>query len=251
MDFKSIFLLILSIAWLFLCQRWYCCWMQEACINCTDEPRNTYPIGFTKGSALPDTTYQFGDLLNRLKQDRKSDQILEISGRYHSSTQKELGFERAKNTLKLLREVFQSDSIVLRSQQSLSSNIEKEAFSPMVDIQWIPIQKLKQPDKLIVQFPNAQATLTMTDKEKNELKLIANYAKRYGSTIVSAGHTDPSGAVDMNKKFSLLRAEKVAEYLKVLGIPANQIIVEGHGSSRQIDPLDIAKNRRVEVSILN
>ncbi len=65
------------------------------------------------------------------------------------------------------------------------------------------------------------------------------------------GHTDSTGSIEYNKALSERRAKSVEDYLLNQQVPREQIaVVQGFGKSHQLDPNDMAKNRRVEVRIV-
>jgi len=251
MDFKSILILLLSIAWLLLCQRWYCCWMQEACAECSDSPINSYPIGFNEGNSNPDTTYKFSDLISRLLMEKKQDHFLEVSGRYIDTEGKKIGYDRAAATSSLLSSNFPKDSISIRSQRSITNNFSNEVFLPMVDIQWVPLPKMEIPGLLIIEFPVKLAIAELTSDQNESITYIAKYAKVNNVRIKVSGHSDATGDEAMNKLFSEQRAEKIAEKLINLGVPSNLIVTESFGSLKPRNLVNTGKNRRVEITVLN
>jgi OOP family OmpA-OmpF porin len=70
-----------------------------------------------------------------------------------------------------------------------------------------------------------------------------------------AGYTDSSGQEVSNSVLSQKRAEAVAGYLVVRGIPSSNLKPKGYGTQNPISdnsaPEGMAKNRRVELHILN
>jgi len=65
------------------------------------------------------------------------------------------------------------------------------------------------------------------------------------------GHTDSTGSIAYNQALSERRAKSVEDYLLGQLVPREQIaVVQGYGKSHQLDPNDLAKNRRVEVRIV-
>jgi len=75
-----------------------------------------------------------------------------------------------------------------------------------------------------------------------------------GSHLRVEGHTDSSGAPELNARLSRARAQAVADYLATKGIDAQRIEVYGWGSSHSVAPNSTAEgrslNRRVEITIL-
>jgi OmpA-OmpF porin, OOP family len=74
-------------------------------------------------------------------------------------------------------------------------------------------------------------------------------------TIELAGHTDNEGKADEDRKLSLERAQKVADYLISKGIKADRILVKGYGQEQPIG-FNMSEegremNMRVEFKVLN
>jgi outer membrane protein OmpA-like peptidoglycan-associated protein len=74
--------------------------------------------------------------------------------------------------------------------------------------------------------------------------------------IEVSGHTDSTGADNINKSLSQARAEKVSKFLSEVGeIAANRITAIGYGESRPVASNKTAEgraeNRRVEIKIIN
>ena len=251
MDGKTFLLLLLSIGWIFLCQRWYCCWMQVACAACSDEPINQLAIGFLPGEALPDTTAVFQELVNNIKKDKPESAYLEISGRYYKDeiNAATLGIDRAENTKQLLRNYFPNDSIQLRSQQIIGSIPKQKAFRELIDIQWLPLpeEELTPPEKLLIYFGNKNTQRDITGEALSALLGLIEYANVKQRKILVDGHSDKSGNEIGNIKFSLERALFVKNKLIDLGFDEDKIVVNKYGSSRPLEGGDLSMNRRVEV----
>ncbi|MBQ3152058.1 MAG: OmpA family protein [Bacteroidaceae bacterium] len=88
---------------------------------------------------------------------------------------------------------------------------------------------------------------------KSNLAEFAKILKEYNDADVAIyGHTDSTGSDAINDPLSVNRANSVANYLKSLGVSANQIkSVEGKGSKEPVADNSTAagrsQNRRVEV----
>jgi outer membrane protein OmpA-like peptidoglycan-associated protein len=71
--------------------------------------------------------------------------------------------------------------------------------------------------------------------------------------IVVEGHTDSTGAADMNQELSIKRASAVRDALVSRGVKADRVSVEGFGASRPVadnsSQAGRANNRRVEIVI--
>ena len=74
---------------------------------------------------------------------------------------------------------------------------------------------------------------------------------KIGEKIEIGGHTDSSGIEEKNVILSQQRADAIKEYLVKNGIPADEIIARGYGSTQPIadnqTPEGKQKNRRIEV----
>lgn len=72
--------------------------------------------------------------------------------------------------------------------------------------------------------------------------------------ILIVGHSDTSGDEEFNRILSLRRAEAVANYLRAGGVPAEQLQVDGRGSSEPVaDNATVhgrARNRRIEFDLV-
>ncbi len=72
--------------------------------------------------------------------------------------------------------------------------------------------------------------------------------------IAVEGHTDNTGAADMNRHLSQLRSESVMNWLIAHGIPKERLEAHGYGPDKPIDtndtPAGRTRNRRVEFKIL-
>ena len=71
--------------------------------------------------------------------------------------------------------------------------------------------------------------------------------------VLVEGHTDNTGAAELNAKLSQQRADAVRQYLLGRGIPAERVTAKGVGSERAVAPNDTeegrAQNRRIEFHI--
>ena len=87
------------------------------------------------------------------------------------------------------------------------------------------------------------------------LTSVSKVLKKYNKTYVQiAGYTDSTGSVATNNTLSYNRANSVANFLKLKGINANRMLVEGKGSKNPIASNNTAsgreQNRRVEITLV-
>lgn len=88
------------------------------------------------------------------------------------------------------------------------------------------------------------------------LNSIAKVIKEYDKTMVQVmGYTDSTGSAALNNTLSLQRANAVANYLRLQGVSADRLLVDGAGSQNPIASNDTAagreQNRRVEIVLIN
>lgn len=86
-------------------------------------------------------------------------------------------------------------------------------------------------------------------------ELVESLLKNIGVRIEIAGHTDNTGAADVNMTVSLKRAEAVKNHLIARGVTADRVIAKGYGETRPIasndDETDGRElNRRIEITVL-
>lgn len=97
---------------------------------------------------------------------------------------------------------------------------------------------------------------TITPESDNALAKLHELLKQHPEgRIRIEGHTDNTGPDTVNLKVSRDRASAVANYLMARGIPADQLIVTGYGSTQPIadNTTDIgrSRNRRIEINSVN
>jgi len=93
-------------------------------------------------------------------------------------------------------------------------------------------------------------------KYETELNQIANLMKKHNNLKFQIqGHTDDIGDEESNLKLSLKRVNRILNYLVSKDINQFNLNIQGLGESMPIDtnetPEGRAKNRRVEIKILN
>jgi outer membrane protein OmpA-like peptidoglycan-associated protein len=99
-----------------------------------------------------------------------------------------------------------------------------------------------------VVFNSGSASITSGSRDllTRVNKIIASCPK---IPIEVAGHTDAVGSEARNKVLSQRRAQAVVDYLVKAGVPPDQLVAVGYGSSKPIAANDAkgrAKNRRIE-----
>jgi OOP family OmpA-OmpF porin len=110
--------------------------------------------------------------------------------------------------------------------------------------------------ELYVNFKSGSAEIM--DESKPLLNDVGGILVKWSEVRVEiAGHTDSQGGEDFNMKLSQKRAESVRDYLlqNFPSIGQDRMLAQGYGEMQPIAPNDtkegMAKNRRVEVKVLN
>ncbi len=105
------------------------------------------------------------------------------------------------------------------------------------------------------QFPSGVSEI-QTDNFPLMNKIIRAIRIFPNARIEVSGHTDSTGADNINKSLSQARAEKVGKFLSEVGdISVKRITSVGYGESRPLatnkTAAGRAENRRVEIRIIN
>ena len=125
------------------------------------------------------------------------------------------------------------------------------------DTKNVALIKLQVGVKFVVEnilFNSSKAT--MRSESFDEVDKLADLLRKNNKVRIEvSGHTDNVGSASMNKKLSKERALTVKNFLVSRGIEQDRIEYEGYGFDQPIAPNTTAegkaKNRRVEVKILN
>lgn len=103
-----------------------------------------------------------------------------------------------------------------------------------------------------VLFASGKSELLGTAKTKLS-EVAAVLAKDPNAKLTVEGYTDSRGSDEFNKELSEKRAEAVRSFLVSKGIPAANIVAEGHGEEKPIADNETAEgranNRRVEIVV--
>jgi adhesin transport system outer membrane protein len=94
-------------------------------------------------------------------------------------------------------------------------------------------------------------SIEIDEKTKASLKMLKNKIKEHKNVLLTInGHTDNIGSAPYNKNLSLSRAKAIRDYLILIGLDKERIVIQGHGFSKPIASNETeegrTKNRRVE-----
>ncbi|MFK7996014.1 MAG: OmpA family protein [Granulosicoccus sp.] len=97
---------------------------------------------------------------------------------------------------------------------------------------------------------------SFTPESDSALAQLLSLLKQHPESRVRIeGHTDNTGPDTVNLRVSRDRASAVANYLMARGIPSDQLIVTGYGSTQPIADNDTengrSRNRRIEINPVN
>lgn len=127
------------------------------------------------------------------------------------------------------------------------------------ELQGTGVSVVKEGNDIVLVMPGNITFNTNSYKVKDSFKpvltSVSKVLKKYNKTYVQiAGYTDNTGNKATNNTLSFNRANAVANYLKLKGVSANRMLIEGHGSKNPIASNSTAKgrekNRRVEITLV-
>ncbi len=127
------------------------------------------------------------------------------------------------------------------------------------ELQGTGVSVVKEGNDIVLVMPGNITFNTNSYKVKDSFKpvltSVSKVLKKYNKTYVQiAGYTDNTGNKATNNTLSFNRANAVANYLKLKGVNANRMLIEGHGSKNPIASNSTAKgrekNRRVEITLV-
>lgn len=110
-------------------------------------------------------------------------------------------------------------------------------------------QPVDKPGPLVVYFAFDQATLTEESRSALDAKIA--YLKNTSGTIRIEGHTDERGTREYNVALGERRAQAVADYMALYGVPRYRLETVSYGEERPVafgqEESSWAQNRRVEL----
>jgi outer membrane protein OmpA-like peptidoglycan-associated protein len=112
------------------------------------------------------------------------------------------------------------------------------------------------PERLLVQNLTFDTDSAAIDPESRQVldEVAGVLANHPTAKIRVEGHTDATGAPDVNRQLSQARADATRRYLGERGIDANRIEAVGHGAQQPIatneNPAGRARNRRTEIVVV-
>ncbi len=116
------------------------------------------------------------------------------------------------------------------------------------------LRKTIQADPLVLNFANAQTTISLSEAQRQKVANIARYLDMdEGTKAMVTGHTDDTGSRQGNVNISLKRANFAKNYLVQNGISSAKIQAAGKGSEEPIAANETeagrAQNRRTVVTV--
>ncbi len=111
-----------------------------------------------------------------------------------------------------------------------------------------------EPFRASVHFAHKSAKLTA--EATSVLEVVGMYVRRHpeARVLLAVGHADSTGSAALNERLAMRRAEAAAQYLQMLGVPRQMILVDQQGSSSPVASNSTAegraRNRRTEISVI-
>ena len=191
----------------------------------------------------------------------KNGEILEITGYYreeegNNTSFGDLGLARANEIRKLFPEI-PDDRIRLFSRKVNEKSGERNGVFASSAIKSAVNNKNVQEvqESAYIYFKYNSVSKLDNKNITSYLDKVAKRVIKTGEKIKLTGHTDDRGDRAYNYMLGKKRAQYIKNYLVSRGVPPNQIIVESKGEDEPLvpntTPANRAKNRRVELKILN
>ena len=272
MNTKAFLVLVLSIGWIWFCQHWHCCWINQYCLVSTLEtevtasvdPTRNDPLNFNWSKSDPIIT----DLLLRpylanIFNGMTNDNILEITGKYFKDEAVPEGFEnmgmaRASTIRSLIADRITGERVRLKSQQVKETDGVREYEFVSHSFNWI-MPEVDKPevveltDKTIILFPFNSASNKMYPELDHYLSDLAIHLKSSNEVVHLTGHTDGIGKVIYNERLGMKRAKKISRILIKKGVKRAQIKTYSKGMLEPVATNNTdegrTQNRRVVVQI--
>ena len=141
-------------------------------------------------------------------------------------------------------------------RQEWESEVERlhDALNQIVDTRKTALGLVMNLSDDLLKFDFDKATLRAENRELlSRIAGILLTSSNYSIDIY--GHTDNVGSGEYNQGLSERRAQTVRDYMVDAGLDPNIITTQGFGKTRPLvpgtSPQDRAKNRRVEIGIVN
>ena len=136
----------------------------------------------------------------------------------------------------------------LSAEQNENKNLKEQLAKKPKEVikEKIVKEVLAAPQSVFFAFNSSKIA---SKKEILNLESLANMAKNNGAKLKVTGYADSAtGSADYNQQLSERRAQAVAKELVKLGVPEENIVVEGKGGVAEVKPA--AYNRRAIIEAL-
>jgi len=272
MNSKAFLVLILSFGWIWFCQHWHCCWINQSCsagpaVTEVTSPKPTAklnsPLIFNWSEIEPVTDKSFESYVSSVLSGLTDDNILEITGTYESDESTPVGYEnmgmaRAEALRDLLSDQIAGERVRLNSRLVTERKGSKEQGFVSHNFRWITAEVdepevVRLSDKTVILFPFNSAS-KKTDKTMDDyLSSLAKQLKSSRQVVHLTGHTDGIGTKKYNYRLGMKRARKIRRILINKGVRRSQIKLHSKGLTEPIasNATDEGRsqNRRVVVTI--
>ncbi len=269
MNTRAFLVLLLSIAWIWFCNHWHCCWIHQYCsvpeVVAVTPPAEVEedPLIFSWSDKFPIRSSQYQDFEDELFADVSDDNMLEITGEYFADEATPEGYEnmglaRADALRKLFASRIPGERIRIKSQLvDETEGVRNNGFTA-ASFEWLETEVdkpevVKMSDKTVILFPFNSASKMIHPSIDSYLDELATELKTHGGTVHLTGHTDAIGTDDYNIKLGYKRTRKIRRLLINKGIRRAQIKMDSKGKSHPVASNSTEEgrslNRRVEVRV--
>ncbi len=272
MNTKATLVLLLSFGWIWFCQHWHCCWINQSCstgpaVTTVTSPKPATklnsPLIFDWSDAKPITSDRYDSYASSLIDGFTDDNILEITGIYESDESipegyENMGLARAEAIRDLLSGQIAGERIRLNSELVDKREGSKEQGFVSHSFKWIKAEVnesevVRLANKTIILFPFNSASQKTDPKMNAYLSELAKDLKASRKVVHLTGHTDGIGSKKYNHRLGMKRARKVRRILINKGVRRSQIKLHSKGMSEPVATNDTdegrTQNRRVVVTV--
>ena len=267
---------LITLLWFAGSWYYYTCKIKQICPSSSGTTTDTYieektnkndnsadfPILFAWSNGGPDTT-NFASLRDSLLRAIQPGENLIITGFFHplennSTSFKNLGLARANAIRSLFTPDLDESRVQIEGIEKNSTAIHQNGpfVASNLTLALPASDVVKSIDnKAVIYFPTASNQMIQNSEILDYLQEVAYYLKDHPSFSVHlVGHTDDSGASEMNMRLGLNRANRIKVALTSIGVNTDQITVTSKGESQPIANNSTEegkrKNRRVELEII-
>ncbi|MEM9819422.1 MAG: OmpA family protein [Bacteroidota bacterium] len=275
MNTKLILLSAFTLVYFMGAQWWYsnrlsgvCCGAEQASIAApAAAAAASLPLAFEWEKSAPILAEDFAAFKGqKILAGMKEDNILQITGWYHSDEKAPEGFDnmglaRAAALRALIKADVPLERIDISSRpQDKTIKMEAGPFEGL-SFNWMAAPEkgettiVELENEVTIYFPFNSSVKDQNAKVDDYLKKLADRLKQTSEKVSITGHTDNVGEEESNQKLGLQRATSIRSILNNLGIDKERILIDSKGERQPATSNETEegrhRNRRTVLNIIN